>query len=197
MKQPKGFTLAEMMVAVSIFATVSVVVADLFLAYNRTQRRAEATQSIQSDMRSMMATLIDRIRSGEINYAAYVPEALRPETELYLIGQDGVNYVIRQSDADFANTVCPSALSTPCLEISGDGGTTFSPMTSERVRVVGVQFYVDPPQSPLAQSSPGVYDYDVQPHVTFTIGLQGTSSEASAQGTTFLQTTVSSRVLLR
>lgn len=197
MKQPKGFTLAEMMVAVTIFATACVIVADLFLAFNRTQRSAEATQSIQGDTRSMMASLIDRIRSGEIDYAAYAPSALQPETELHLIGEDGTNYVIRQSDSDFGNTSCPSAASTPCLEISGDGGTTFSSMTSDRVRVIGVQFYIDPPESPLAESSPGVYTYNVQPHVTFSIGLQGATSDAAAQGTTFLQTTVSSRVLLR
>lgn len=197
MRQAKGFTLVEMMVAVAIFATASVIITDLFLAFNRTQRRTESGQAIQSDARVMIATITDRIRSGEIDYAAYGSPIISPETVLRIIGNDGASYVIRRSDTDFANTVCPSVQSTPCLEISGDGGTTFSAMTSARLRVAGVQFYIDPPESPLTESSPGVYAYNIQPRVTMVIGLQGVSTQAAEQGTTFLQTTVSTRALLR
>lgn len=197
MTQQRGFTLVEMMVSVAIFATASVIITDLFLSFNRTQRRTESSQAIQGDARVMLATLTDKIRSGVIDYAAYSGPVTSPDTELRVIGNDGLSYVVRRSDTDFANTTCPTAQSTPCLEISNDGGTTFSAMTSARLKVIGVQFYVDPPESPLEESSPGVYAYDIQPRVTMVIGLQGTSSQAAEQGTTFLQTTISTRALLR
>lgn len=193
----QGFTLVEMMVAITVFATATVMITNLFLVFNRAQRRAEASQNIQSDARQVLATMVDRVRSGEIDYAYYATPVANPETELAIVASDGFSYLIRRSDTDFANTVCPTAASTPCLEISNDGGATFSAMTSESLKVVGVQFYISPVESPLTESSPGVYAYDEQPRVTMVIGLQGTSSHAAEQGTTFVQTTVSSRVLLR
>ena len=195
-KRQRGFTLVEMMVAVTVFATASVIITDLFLSFNRTQRRAQSSQAIQNDARVLMANIVDKIRSSEIDYSVYTPTVANPETELFLVANDGTNYVIRRSDTVFSNTVCPSAASTPCLEISADGGSTYSPMTSERLKVIGVQFYIAPIESPTVQSG-GNFTYNVQPRVTFTLGLQGVTSQAAEQGTTFIQTTVSSRVLLR
>jgi len=196
-QRQKGFTLVEMMVAITVFATASVIISDLFLSFNRSQRRAQASQAVQSDARVLLANIVDKIRSGEIDYSVYTPNVTNPETELHLLSADGTEYVIRRSDSDFVNTVCPSAISTPCLEISADGGSTFSPMTSERLRVVGVQFYIQPIESPTTQTSPGVFDFNIQPRVTVVLGLQGTSTQAAEQGTAFVQSTVSSRVLLR
>ncbi len=195
-RRQSGFTLVEMMVAVAVFATASIIITDLFLSFNRSQRRTQASQAVQSDARVLLSNIVDKTRSGEIDYSAYTPTVTNPEAELHIIGNDGASYVIRRSDTVFANTVCPSAVATPCLEISSDGGTTFSPMTSERLRVVGVQFYINPIESPTVQSG-GVFTYNVQPSVTIVMGLQGTSPQAAEQGTTFIQTTVSSRVLLR
>lgn len=195
-KQPRGFTLVEMIVATAIFATASLIITDLFLISNRAQRRAESSQAVQSDARVLLANITERIRSGEIDYTAYAGVIPKPSDTLAIIDERGRSIVIRNSDTVFTNTVCPSAISTPCLEISEDGGTTFQPMTSERIRLVGMQFYIDPPESPLMQGG-GVYLYDIQPRVTVVMGLQGTSSNAAELGTTFVQTTVSSRVLLR
>jgi prepilin-type N-terminal cleavage/methylation domain-containing protein len=195
-KQPRGFTLVEMIVATAVFATASLIITDLFLISNRAQRRAESSQAIQSDARVLLANITERVRSGEIDYAAYVGPIPKPADMLAIIDERGRSVVIRGSDTVFANTVCPSELSTPCLEISEDGGLTYQPMTSERIRLVGMQFYIDPPESPLEQDAGG-FVYDIQPRVTFVLGLQGTTANAAELGTTFIQTTVSSRVLLR
>ncbi|MBI4121988.1 MAG: type II secretion system protein [Parcubacteria group bacterium] len=196
LKKPAGFTLMEMIVATSIFAIASVIIADLFLISNRAQRRAEVSQAIQSDARVMMAGITDRIRSGEIDYAALPRPVVNPSGALALIDERGREVVIRESDSTFVNTVCPSLASTPCLEISEDGGATFAPMTSGRLRVVGVKFYILPVESPLTQNG-GAFTQNTQPRVTVVLGLQSASANADAQTTTFVQTTVSSRVLLR
>lgn len=184
-----------MIVAVSIFATASVVVADLFLIANRTQRRTSADQQIQSDARVIFAQLTDRIRSGEIDYDGYGGTAPLVGDTLRVIDERGNFLVVRKSDTVFSNTVCPTAASTPCLEISNDGGTTFQPLTSQNVKVNAAQFFIDPPQSPLNSSGTG-FDYNIQPRVTISVGLQSTAPGVS-QATTFIQTSVSSRVLLR
>jgi prepilin-type N-terminal cleavage/methylation domain-containing protein len=193
--QSAGFTLVEMMVAVSIFSTASVIVADLFLIANRAQRRTSTEQQIQSDARIIISQVSDRIRSGEIDYDGYGGTAPSVGDVLRVIDERGNLIVVRQSDSVFSNTVCPTAQSTPCLEISDDNGITFAPMTSDGVKVAGVQFFIDPPQSPTLPGGGG-FLYSIQPRVTMVVGLQGTSPQA-AQGTTFVQTTVSSRTLLR
>lgn len=195
-KNVRGFTLMEMIVATAIFATASVIIADLFLISNRAQRRAESSQAVQSDARVLLSQIIERVRSGEIDYDAYGAAISKPTDALAITDERGRSVIIRASDTDFNNTVCPSQASTPCLEISEDGGTTFQPMTSKRIRLVGVQFYVDPPESPLTEVG-GVYTYDVQPRVTVVLGLQGSVGSAAELGTKFVQSTISSRVLLR
>lgn len=191
-----GFTLVEMMVAVSIFATVSVIVADLFMIANRAQRRTSSEQQLQSDGRVIFTQVADRIRSGEIDYEAYGGTVAGVTDTLRLIDERENLVVVRQSDSNFPSTVCPSLRSTPCLEISDDNGATFSSMTSDGVKVSGVQFFIDPPQSPDVMGGSG-FLYSIQPRVTMVIGLQGSSAEAAGQPPTFLQTTVSSRELIR
>ena len=191
----RGFTLIEMMVAVSLFATLGLIMTDLFLIFNRAQRRTQAAAAVQSDARVMLAQITDLIRSGQIDYSQYNPSVTNPTTQLFLIDSQGRNVLIRKSDTVFANTKCPNAASTPCLEISVNGGP-FSAMTSKRLKVIGTAFYIDPPQSPTVQSG-GVYTYNRQPRVTLTIGMQGVSLQVPEQATTFVQTTITSRFLLR
>lgn len=177
-----------MVVAVGIFSIVSVVIAQLFTTFTRTQQRAGINQKIQSDARVMMAQISDRIRSAEINYDAYGGQIPVPTDDLWIIDENGLEVVIRRSDVDFANTTCPSAASTPCLEISEDGGVTFYPMTTENYTVDSAQFFISPETDP---SSGGL---DIQPRVTFSLGIRNASPDAVLQAPTYVQSTVSARV---
>lgn len=190
-KSQKGFSLVEMIVAVSIFAITSVFIAELFVIAGKAQRRSGSTQKIQSDSRVMMAQISDRIRSSWINYDFYGGVVLSPETVLGLLDESGEEVIIRLSSTNFAQTVCPSAESTPCLEISEDGGLSYEPMTSEDFVMTSVQFYISPPKDPA--TSGGV---DEQPRVTMVLGIQGIGANASGSPT-YIQTTVSSRVYVR
>jgi len=191
MKNQKGFTLMEMVVAVSLFAIVSVMISQLFIMSNRAQRKAGALQKVQSEARVMMAQVTDLMRSGIVDYEKYAASISSPTTTLFLIDDRGREIVIRKSDINFANTACPSEKSTPCLEFSEDGGLSFFSMTTDNFKLNSLQFYIDPPVTP-ENGGP-----DIQPHITFTFGLESSSPDPSKQGTIYLQSTISSRVYLR
>lgn len=187
-KQKKGFSLVEMVVAVGLFAIVSVVIAQLFATFSKTQQRAGINQKIQSDARVMLAQISDRIKTSEVDYSAYGSAIPVPTDELYLIDENGLSVVIRKSASDFASTSCPSAKSTPCLEISEDGGTTFFPMTSENFTVESANFFVSP------DTDPGSGGGTVQPRVTFSLGVRNAAADPALQAPTYVQSTVTTRV---
>lgn len=181
-KNQKGFTLMEMIVASGIFAIVSVITSQLFITNSRAQNRSGVSQKVQSDARVMMSQLSDRIRYGTIDYEAYAASIVSPVEQLNLIDEFGVNVVVRKG-----TSVCPPN-SSPCLEISEDGGPFF-PMSSKNFKVNVVQFYLDPPTDPNPVSGPAG---TIQPRVTFILGIQASARDAEV-GTTYVQTTVSSR----
>lgn len=183
-----------MVVAVGIFAIVSVTIAELFIISNRAQRRAGTSEQIQGEARSMLSQIGDRFRAGTLDYTQYTTPISSPVETLAFIDEFGIPVIIRKSDTVFGNTVCPNAASTPCLEISEDGGTTFYPMSSDGFVYNVVQFYLDPPTDPFAAGGGGP---DIQPRLTFVIGVQSNSLDPAQQAETFFQTTVSSRTYLR
>jgi len=187
-KNQKGFTLMEMVVAAGIFAIVSVVISQLFIMNSRAQRRGGISQKVQSDARVMMNQISDRIRYGTIDYAAYnLFPFTNPLEELNIIDEHGQPVTIRKG-----TTVCP-VNSSPCLEISEDGGPFFA-MSSKNFRVNVVQFYLDPiPENDPRSGPPFVGGPTSQPRVSFVLGIQGSARDSDV-GTTYVQTTVSSRV---
>lgn len=188
MKNQQGYTLVEMIVAVGIFAIVSVLIAQLFVTFTRTQQRTTNQQQIQSDARIVLAQVSDRIRSGVIDYASYGAGVSNPTESLFLVDENGVPVVIAKSNN---SAECPSAEATPCLTISENGATP-TPMSSDRFTVDVVQFYIDPITDPEPTTGP-----DIQPRVTMTIGIQAVNIDPALQAPTYIQTTASSRVYLR
>lgn len=194
MKQPKGFTLVEMLVAISIFSIVIVVVADLFARSNQVRMRASINQEVQGNAQLIMGQLTDRFRSGTVDYDAYGGQIVNiQEDTFYFIDEQGVNTVVTtSSDLSF----CPDAKSIPCIVISEDGGANFQSLTPSGVRVPKLDFYIDPPQSPTESNGKG-FVYDIQPRVTIVVGLQSTIAREDLAKIFYFQTSVSSRVLLR
>jgi len=187
-KSQSGFTLVEMVVAVGLFSIVSVLIAQLFVLFNRAQVRSSLQQQMQSDARVMMAQLTDRIRAASINYPAYGASVTSPGNTLFLIDENGIEVTFAQTSVE-AN--CPSAAATPCLTVSEDG-TNFSPISSDKFTVDLVQFYVDPTTDPAEPTGP-----NIQPRVTFAVEMTAISNDPAQRVKANLQTTVSSRVYVK
>lgn len=70
-RKTAGFTLVELLIAVSIFAVVSMIVATLYVQAFRESRRANLQNQIFEDARFIMSRIADEIRSGMIDYDEY------------------------------------------------------------------------------------------------------------------------------
>lgn len=186
----KGFTLVEILVSMSIFAIVSVVVADLFVIASKAQRRARSSQILQTEVQSTMSNLVDRVRIGTIDYDAYGGVITsNPQDKMAFIDEQGNNVIVKKA----SGAECPDADSSPCLALSMNGAA-FSPVSPSGTKVNSLQIYLDPVESPLAQDA-GSFKFNVQPRVTIVLGLESVAADSGEP--VFIQTTVSTRKLLR
>ncbi len=70
-KNKKGFTLIETLIASSIFALVAVMGATIFLNISRTERQTGLTNAIYEDARIVIEKISNEIRNGTIDYEEY------------------------------------------------------------------------------------------------------------------------------
>ncbi len=116
-----GFTLIEMIIALSIFVLVVLMVSNIFVVINHSQRRVANLQKLQDDVRYSLEAMAQEIRLGRINYDYYVTENidLHPESAvidypLAVINQSGefVYYRKNGNNLEF----CKNDTSADCQE---------------------------------------------------------------------------------
>jgi len=66
-----GFTLIEMLIAVSIFALVLIMATNIYMIINNSQRKVVTLQKIQEDVRFLFEAMAQDIRLSSINYSFY------------------------------------------------------------------------------------------------------------------------------
>jgi len=66
-----GFTLIEMLIAVSIFSLVLIAATNIYLIINNSQRKVVTLQKIQEDVRFLFDAMAQDIRLSSINYSFY------------------------------------------------------------------------------------------------------------------------------
>ncbi|TSC56732.1 MAG: hypothetical protein G01um101418_608 [Parcubacteria group bacterium Gr01-1014_18] len=193
-----GFTLIEILMAVSLFVSVMTIGTTVFLSSSRAQQRVALGGKIQSDARFVLGSLSEYIRSGTIDYSFAEYGAAIPvpvETLAILDRQD--NPIIFSSKNELAEPgICPDAESSPCLALSLDGGATWNSITSSGVRLESLKFYIRPSQNPY-ESFGGSFLSNIQPSVTIVLSLESSHPNPDFRNLTFLQTTVTSRLYKR
>ncbi|MBI4122716.1 MAG: type II secretion system protein [Parcubacteria group bacterium] len=179
-----GFTLAEIVVTMAIFTTAVTTLANIFLYANRSQRKTQAVQESQTDARFAMEVLAQAVRRGTIDYVYYGGAiAANPQAVLAILDASGNSLRFRRTDAGGRGI----------LEMSQDGGTSWSTLTPPGVSVNALSFYLSPSTDPFATNPTS----DDQPLVTIALHTTNTSGEGESLAPTFLQTTISSRQYLR
>lgn len=193
----RGFTLMELLVALSIFSTVVAAATDIFLMANRSQRKILALERAQADARFTMETIAREFRNDQVDYAYY---ADRPQPEsgpldrLALI--DGGGNSIRFGVSEDGQA-CADAASSPCLVVAVNEGSptaVSAPFTPKGVVVRNAKFYLAPTVDPVNFNPvSGMFDSDIQPRVTIVLVLESVSAHIQEQTLTYFQTTVTNR----
>jgi prepilin-type N-terminal cleavage/methylation domain-containing protein len=183
-----GFSLVEMLIAITLFSIAAVILSQLFISFNQLHRKVANLAVLGQDMRFAMELLVRSARNNQIDY---INEPLT-----------GKQFMIRLKTPDgrimvfMAGTSCPGRYVSTCLRMSVDGGVTYSPITSSRVLVTNFDMYITPEMSPFISRAAG-YDNDYQPAVTFNLGLKYMAANPKDYVTLQSQTTVTSRIYAR
>jgi prepilin-type N-terminal cleavage/methylation domain-containing protein len=191
-KKTRGFTLVEMMITIAIFSVLAVVLAQIFVSFNRLQRQVSDRAVLGQDLRFAIELIVRSARNNQIDYSAQPLPA--KQNVLKLVTSTGNPIWIGVQTQ--ASGVCQDPTVTQCLALSLDSGASWSPITAKRVQVQNFDVYVRPSNSPFVTVG-GTYPNNIQPFVTINLGLKYISGNAQDTLTLQAQTSVSSRVYLR
>lgn len=193
----KGFTIIEIVIATAIFATVSVIVGDLFLIVSKTQQKTKGIQRTASDARFAMEHLARQMRMGEIDYAYYGSPVAVPSAVLALRTVD--DFPLRFSRQ--TGSVCPDGGVYGCAAVCTQescGVGSWQPVTPKGIDVTALSFYIAPLEDPFVfDTTLGDYKYDIQPRVTIVMQTENITLKDVDKKVLRLQTTVSSRTYKR
>jgi prepilin-type N-terminal cleavage/methylation domain-containing protein len=117
-----GFTLIEMMVAVTVFTVMTVVCLSAFLNISNIQRKAEAVRAVNDNLNFSIELMAREIRAGQD----------------YIVGGGGTSLNFTNVDGD---TIF-YRLSVGRVERSGDGVNFFA-LTAPEVAITKFLFFID------------------------------------------------------
>lgn len=183
----KGFTLIEMMIAMTIFVVFVGVIAQSYLSIVRTQREANEYRVMYSEARYIFDKFSDEVRNGGLSYQQIGQGISNPLFWLVLVSPDGnraVRFEYRDGAVSFAETLKGSDGKFQACEGYN--------LNSERVKIKDFKIYLSPLVDPYKPENVYNSATQYQPKVT----LFARFSKEIAGGKTLdidLQTTISSR----
>ncbi|MBU0625856.1 prepilin-type N-terminal cleavage/methylation domain-containing protein [Patescibacteria group bacterium] len=195
----RGFSLMEMLVAVTIFSMLIVTATNIFLLASRSQRKVFDMESMQAGARFTLEAMTREIRTGLIDYDYYADRDLAlqtPEKVLALVDSEEMLLKFYESDESNEDN-CPDEASRPCLLIEVGDYEPFS-LSPKGSKVQSVDFFISPEQDPFS-FDPAISGYaaDVQPSVTILLALESVGRRFDERSFLSLQTTVASRKYVR
>lgn len=182
----KGFSLIEIMVAVSLFAVVMTISVGSLLSLIDANRKAQALNSVINNLNFALENMSRNIRVGNTYHcdtSTSVPPNINTTQDC---SNGGVLFAFEGNGGDITDSTDQVVYRfiDSRIEKSIDGGATFIAITASEVTIDDMKFY-----------TVGTTRGDTsQPRVVMTI--QGTAGVGSKTVTSFaLQTTISQRVL--
>ena len=171
-QKKKGFTIAEMLVAMGVFLIFSTVALGIYASTIKAQRKTVALSRIQREAQYLMEFIAKQIRTSTVDYAAYGGTVTNPATALRL--RDQKNQTILLNYDGTAKTVT--------ITVAGGPARTLS---SNTITVNSMNFYIIPTTSPFPGGGAAPAG---QPRVSVVLDLQG--ALANQSGDIILQQTV-------
>lgn len=195
--QSRGFTLIELMVAISIFATVAVIATGAVITANNINQKAQAIKQAMDNLNFALDSMTLKLKSGGAYYCnpATPADASAP---IYPSDSDsrdctsapGTAIAFKLADDPGPNN--PRKFIYRLRVVAGRGQlevskgpdlgvmSSFTPITNDQIDLKSLQFYVAGNNSP-----------DLQPRVL--ISLYGTATVGRQSSNFAIQTTVSDR----
>jgi prepilin-type N-terminal cleavage/methylation domain-containing protein len=175
-----GFTLAEVVVAVGIFAIASVLISSVYLGANKLHQNTASLQRLQNEGRYMMEKMAREIRAREVFYPALPVN--QPQDYLDFRSDEIGELVSFQRSADQTD-----------LEYIVNGLS--ADLNAEDVDVVDVKFYVISNTEDQWGADPTT---NIQPRVTIFLKIKNNELiNPKFQREIILQTTISSKIYKR
>jgi prepilin-type N-terminal cleavage/methylation domain-containing protein len=129
-----GFTLIEVLVVLGIFTMLGLLITNVFLLSLRAQRQTSYRQETLANLRFVMETMTQNIRTSEIDYSL----PLDPNVLNLSFGSNRYSYSL-----DSGKIVLTTETET---------GSNSAPLTSaEDVVVFRMNFFIDPPADPFVE----------------------------------------------
>jgi prepilin-type N-terminal cleavage/methylation domain-containing protein len=184
----KGFTLVEVVVAMSIFSVLTVVVSGIFVNVSNLHRQTANLQRLQNDGRYMIEKIAREIRSREVDYPLinpqtcllFKPDELGNILMVQYIDDGKIGYSLDPSDKDCSN--------------NPDNPDSWAALNATDVEVKNLQFVVSPLADDVWNQEP---EYNIQPRVTILLTIANREGADKHRQEVTLQTTISSKLYKR
>lgn len=177
----KGFTLIEIMTAVSVFAVVMTISMGSIISVISANRKSESLKTVMDNLNLAVESMSREMRFGMNYHCGLSGDLTDPQNcsdgghSMAFLANDGVTEIVyRQTDTT--------------IEKSTDGGLTYLPVTAPEISIQDLAFYV---LGTLPSTSEGT---PLQPKVL--IKIKGSAGTGEGEKTDFtVQTLVSQRQL--
>lgn len=182
----KGFSLIEVLVAITLFALVSVTVSGIFVNVNSLQQNTASLERLQNDGRYILEKLAREIRGRRIDY-----KAMRDQNFISDISTSTQTLIFKPDEQDVSVEIYWNA-GDLIYSVDIEGVVESASLNASDVKVAEVKFVVQPGDDPTIDFFPGI-----QPRVTVLLKLENRDVVPKYRKELTLQTTISSKFYSR
>ncbi len=181
----KGFTLIEILVAITLFALVSVVASGIFINVNNLQQNTASLERLQSDGRYILEKMAREIRGRKIDFKGSGISAIKHET---------ANLVFKPDEQDISAGISWDSNEKNLMYsvVAGTDQPQSAALNASDIEVTEANFMIQPGDDPETGFFPGI-----QPRVTIILKLTNRNASPRYRKELILQTTISSRFYTR
>ncbi|MFH0857022.1 MAG: prepilin-type N-terminal cleavage/methylation domain-containing protein [bacterium] len=148
-----GFTLMELIVVLGVFTTSALIITEIFIISNKSQRKILEYQRLQSDASYTAEVIARAVRLGSIDYESYEDAVNNPADKLFITDAAGRKIVFKKAaDQDGG---CVNDESSPCLisgfDMNGDSiiaADEEAAITPKGIKIDDLKFFIFPAADP-------------------------------------------------
>lgn len=205
-----GFSLIEMLVALSIFSIIAIIASSMFSTFANNQRRTQSSQVLLNNAQYVLEIISREVKNNEI--IAFGDEQCQgllnkatppaPYTQCLLFAREnnetaGFVYNDTTKELDYVQLACDrnnGRYSNCSISASGQAPTILLSESFNKVHITRLDFKLTPTTNPYFDD---IGSNNQQPKVTINLLVEYFSPRLIERASHHLQTTVSSRVYKR